>query len=428
MPDDAPHPDQLFARWLAAQDALLASDQSDWSSCAEMIRATRALGDGMCSGNMPEAGFLSAFPLALGPGVIPDNPRSRFAQADMRLKLLIAQIWAGAAERAGQRNVPPDQMIRRWTEALDDMHDEISSTSDYTAASVAWLEGAVSAGIPLTPPGRPAPPAPSLGTTPSSCIWSEDRVTLSRYRGRTGGCPLLIVHGLIGRQSVSDLEAGRSLVSELVAAGADLWVLDWGFADARHQEDGFTEHAEAWLGRAVDTVRRTTQTRPALFGICQGGLFVLGHAARHSDTLAGIVLTGTPVDFHADLAVREGYLNRLARALPEHVVDALIAPTGLLPGALTGMLFQAMTPGRTFAKYTIDLADKLADPKEIATFARMEAWLADRPDHPGRAAREWLIDLYQKNALVRGLFKIAGDPVRLDRITVPVLNIVAERD
>ena len=38
----------------------------------------------------------------------------------------------------------------------------------------------------------------------------------------------------------------------------------------------------------------------------------------------------------------------------------------------------------------------------------MEKWIADRPDHPGEAAKQWLKDLYQDNKLVRNELELAG--------------------
>ncbi|MEM6357988.1 MAG: hypothetical protein AAF844_20210, partial [Pseudomonadota bacterium] len=62
-----------------------------------------------------------------------------------------------------------------------------------------------------------------IAETPKDTVWQEGKVSLSRYRAdpavperRLG--PLLIVHGLVGRQSMTDLEPRRSLVRRLLAA------------------------------------------------------------------------------------------------------------------------------------------------------------------------------------------------------------------
>ena len=43
----------------------------------------------------------------------------------------------------------------------------------------------------------------------------------------------------------------------------------------------------------------------------------------------------------------------------------------------------------------------------------MEKWLADRPHHPGEAAKQWLKDLYQENQLVKNQFELGGRKVEL---------------
>ena len=68
------------------------------------------------------------------------------------------------------------------------------------------------------------------------------------------------------------------------------------------------------------------------------------------------------------------------------------------------------------------------DEKKLLNFLRMEKWLADRPDHPGEAAKQWLKDLYQANQLVKGEFQLDGKLVDLKKITMPVLNIFAQED
>ena len=64
----------------------------------------------------------------------------------------------------------------------------------------------------------------------------------------------------------------------------------------------------------------------------------------------------------------------------------------------------------------------------MLNFLRMEKWIADRPDHPGQAARQWLNELYRENRLVEGTFEICGEKIDLRKISCPVLNIYALQD
>ncbi|MBL7406012.1 class III poly(R)-hydroxyalkanoic acid synthase subunit PhaC, partial [Escherichia coli] len=88
-------------------------------------------------------------------------------------------------------------------------------------------------------------------------------------------------------------------------------------------------------------------------------------------------------------------------------------------------VFSMMTPMRTMTKYNLDLLDALDDRKKFLNFLRMEKWIADRPDHPGEAAKQWLKDLYQDNKLVESAFELGGRRVELKAITCPVLNVFA---
>ena len=68
------------------------------------------------------------------------------------------------------------------------------------------------------------------------------------------------------------------------------------------------------------------------------------------------------------------------------------------------------------------------DRDKLMNFLRMEKWLADRPDHTGASARQWLKDLYQDNKLIAGTFEAGGRRVDLKAITMPVLNLYTETD
>ena len=61
-------------------------------------------------------------------------------------------------------------------------------------------------------------------------------------------------------------------------------------------------------------------------------------------------------------------------------------------------------------------------------FLRMEIWLGDRPDHPGVAAREWLVNLYGRNELVHGAFRVDGERIDLRRVRCPILNVHGTED
>jgi polyhydroxyalkanoate synthase subunit PhaC len=99
-----------------------------------------------------------------------------------------------------------------------------------------------------------------------------------------------------------------------------------------------------------------------------------------------------------------------------------------VPGEFMSSVFSMMTPMRSLTKYNVDLIDVVDDEAKFMNFLRMEKWLADRPHHPGEAAKQWLKDLYQENRLVDGSFELSGRRIDLKSITAPVLNVFALDD
>jgi len=274
-----------------------------------------------------------------------------------------------------------------------------------------------------------------IAQTPCDLVWEEGRTTLWRYRALGAPPdlgPVLICHGLIGRQTMTDLRPGRSLVRNLLAAGVDVLTVDWGSAGLADTGLGL----DHFVGRKIPSLveagcRATGAEALTVFGICQGGTLAACHAALTPNRLSGLITAVAPFDFHADRHDADpshGLLHVWMRALEDADIEMLIAMDGNLSGELMGLVFNQLNPVRTLAKYTIEMLDLAADPAGLATFLAMENWLADRPDMPGALARTWLIDLYRRNALISGDLSVSGRAVDLARIEAPVLNVFATGD
>ena len=137
-----------------------------------------------------------------------------------------------------------------------------------------------------------------------------------------------------------------------------------------------------------------------LLGICEGGVFTLAYAALEPDRVQNLVLTITPLDFHADeddSKPGSGFINVWARSLTGEDVDRMIDVWGVLPGEFMSAVFNMLTPVRSMTKYNLDMLDVVDNEAKLLNFLRMEKWLADRPHHAGEAAKQWLKDLYQEN-------------------------------
>jgi polyhydroxyalkanoate synthase len=275
----------------------------------------------------------------------------------------------------------------------------------------------------------------AIATTPKDEIRRVDKAILYRYRplvDKPHPVPLLLVYALVGRYTVMDLQEDRSLVRNLLKAGRDVYIVDWGHPNRADRFAGLNDYVNDYLATFVDEINRRHGTPGLnLLGICQGGVLSLCYTALHPERIRNLITTVTPVDFHADKAeerVEHGFMNVWARSLEPGDVDRLVDTMGSVPGEFVGYLFSLMTPGRTLTKYNIDLLDAASDDGRLLNFLRMERWLADRPNQPGEAARQWLKELYQDNRLVRKEFVLDGRAVDLEAIRCPVLNIYTETD
>jgi polyhydroxyalkanoate synthase len=274
-----------------------------------------------------------------------------------------------------------------------------------------------------------------IATTPKREVWRQDKVTLHRYEpmaARAIETPVLMVYGLIGRYTMADLQEDRSLVRNLLAKGVDLYTVDWGHPTRADRWLTLEDYIDGYLDECVRFIcKQHGRESVTLLGICEGGVFTVCYAALHPEKVKNLVITITPIDFRADQAegrVDHGFINLWTRSLTPEDIDRLIEAHGNLPGELMSYVFSQMTPLASMTKYNIGMLDAVDDEKKLMNFLRMEKWLADRPHHPGEAAKQWLKNLYQDNQLVEGTFELGGRTVDLGNIDMPVLNIFAKDD
>ncbi|MCL7418868.1 MAG: hypothetical protein M8354_13685 [Halalkalicoccus sp.] len=78
-------------------------------------------------------------------------------------------------------------------------------------------------------------------------------------------------------------------------------------------------------------------------------------------------------------------------------------------------------------KYMI-LFDNLNNKTAVENFGRMERWVRDGVDVAGGAYRQFIEDIYQENSLYQNELVLNGEPVDIDNLTMPVLQIIGSFD
>jgi len=261
--------------------------------------------------------------------------------------------------------------------------------------------------------------------SPRDEVYRDGKATLWHYRcdNVTLGPPVLLTPSLVSRAFILDLQPGNSLVEHLIGRGFDVYMIDWGEPDEADAANTLETYTHDMLPRAVRTIDELHNgSGVTLFGYCFGGILTLLYAASHPhDPIVNLVQLATPVDFtHMPSAMMIAGSNGID---PEHVIDQ----TGNVPASAVRGSFTLLTP-------TADLAtiagffEKVHDDRFLGNYQAMTSWTRDHVPFPGGVFRQ-TVDLFQeRNAIATNALVLDGEPIDLNDITVPFLNILGEKD
>jgi len=266
-----------------------------------------------------------------------------------------------------------------------------------------------------------------IATTPYEVVWQEDRVKLKHYPPSPSvpaplGTPLLVVYALINRETMLDLQPGRSVVRTLQELGVEVYMIDWGYPSRKDRFLTIDDHVNGYMDGAVDAVcRRHGVDRVNLMGICMGGTFSVIYAALHPERVKNLVTTVTPTHFETDQGLLHVWMK--------HVDAARLADTlGNIPGDFLNFGFLMLNPARLMLDKYVGFLENMDQRPFVENFVRMEKWIFDSPDLPGETFRQFIEDCYQKNLLIQSRMEVGGRRVDLQRITMPLLNFYGKYD
>jgi len=271
-----------------------------------------------------------------------------------------------------------------------------------------------------------------IATAPKETIYTQDKLRMYRYKpvvDKPEKIPLLIVYALVNRYQVADLQPDRSLVRNLLKEGMDVHLIEWG--DPLPADKYFTidDYVNGYLNDSVDFLRAHYGVdKINILGICQGGTLATCYTALYPEKIQNLVLTVTPIDFHAGENSKKPHIGLLFKMGKSADVDLMVDAFGNIPADLLNVSFLTVSPFMlNFGKY-VDMIDGLDNPKALLNFMRMEKWLFNGPDSAGEAYRQFVRDFLQGNKLVKGEVYLGSKRVDLKNVTMPVLNVYATAD
>jgi polyhydroxyalkanoate synthase len=269
---------------------------------------------------------------------------------------------------------------------------------------------------------------PGVGQTPKDVVWQRGRAQLWHYRDDTGpgvrhSPPLLIVFSMISRSYILDLTPGNSFIEHLLAAGFDVYLLDWGEPDERDAANQLEDYTDDYIPAAVSRVVELAGTDElTLVGYCFGGDLALLYAAHHPDApIRSLTVLATPVDFR--------HMGPLADLFTVGGLDVgtVVDAAGNVPPQVVLQAFKTLTPTSEVTRY-VTLWERLWNDEYVAAYQAMTGWSDDHVPFPGAAARQTVQMLLRENGMMTDRLSLGGDRVHLRDITVPFLTVRANRD
>ena len=264
-----------------------------------------------------------------------------------------------------------------------------------------------------------------VATTPGEVVYQEDRVKLKHYKPRTKSryaTPLLVVYALINRETMLDLQPGRSVVETFLDNGIDLYMIEWGYPTRKDRFLGFDDHINVYMDNIINFIRqRNGVDKINLMGICMGGTFSLIYSALYPDKIKNLITTVTPSCFDTDKGLLHVWMKHVD-------ADKMVDMYGNIPADVMNFGFLLLNPARLMIDKYVGFMENMDNKNFVENFVRMEKWIFDSPDLPGEVFRQFIKDCYQKNLLVQNLLEVGGKRVDLRKVTMPLLNIYGKFD
>ncbi len=303
----------------------------------------------------------------------------------------------------GQSKIPVDLILSSLAEDAEKAHERVQKASEVLLS----------------------PLDTEIASTPYDIVYEEDRVRLKHYRPVTEiryKTPLLVVYALINRETMLDLQPGRSVVERFLKSGLDVYMIDWGYPTRKDKFLTIDDHVNGYIDDAVDLIRKKHGIEKIhLMGICMGGTFCVIHAALHPNKVKNLITTVTPTNFDTDQGLLHIWMKNLN-------ADRMIDAWGNMPGDIMNLGFLMLNPARLIIDKYVGFLENMDNKGFVENFVRMEKWIFDSPDVPGETFRQFVNDFYKKNLLIKNELHIGGRHVDLKKLTMPLLNIYARFD
>lgn len=264
----------------------------------------------------------------------------------------------------------------------------------------------------------------TLSRSSSEVIEMGGRFNLLHYKSKVQQkqkTPILVIYALINRHYLLDLLPESSVINSLLNQGFDVYATDWGTPTSYDKDLTLENYAEEYVGYAVEKITQLTGSDKVSFlGYCWGGILALIYSATHPKKIKTLILHAAPVDIKKEETVIENWTAHVK-------ADQLVQAFGNVPGWILNLAFFLRNPVEAMLKYPTYFSQPRSI-NEIIQFFATETWLYDSPPIIGEVYREIVDQIYKENLLIKNKMIVGHDIIDLDKISMPVLDIVGLKD
>lgn len=266
-----------------------------------------------------------------------------------------------------------------------------------------------------------------VAITPGKVVMRNALVELIQYTPTTPKVhpePVFILPAWIMKYYVLDLQPQNSLIKYLVDQGHTVFCVSWKNPGQAERDYGMDDYLRMGLFDSLDTIGTIVPHHKVhAVGYCLGGtLLSIGAAAMardNDDRLATMTLLAAQTDFSEPGEIALFIDDSEVTFLEDIMFDRGYLSQGQMASAFQLLRSNDLIWSRAVHDYLMGERTPMTD---------LMAWNTDATRMPYRMHSQYLQGLFLRNDLAAARFRVAGKPVALGDIHVPLFCLGTETD
>lgn len=267
-----------------------------------------------------------------------------------------------------------------------------------------------------------------LAVTPGKVVFENRLFQLIQYAPTTKQVyeiPLLVIPPWINKYYILDLRPENSFVKAAVDQGHTVFMVSWVNPDASYAETTFDDYLTQGSLAAIEVVQSITKRNKInLAAYCVGGTLLACTLAYLAQKKRDVVNSATFLTTLVDFA-EPGDIGVFIDEHQLQVLDEHMAEQGYLDGRDMSLTFNTLRANDLIWNYFVN---NYLEGKEPFAFDLL-FWNNDVTNLAAKTHSFYLREFYLKNKFREpGGIKLAGVPLELNQVKVPIYSIATDQD